>query len=109
MANDFFRMNLPDLALSIEQNTENVPQDGRFHVIHNGVDLGSYPNLKRAREHFQKIKDAAGFQAPGAEPPGGAGAANKEHIERLLDAASSYWSQSHKFRSGGGRGGRGGV
>jgi len=109
MAGDFFRLALPELELSIEQNTENVPRDGRFHVLHRGADVGSYPNLKRAREHFQRIKEAAGFQPTVADQPRGAGAANKEHIERLLDAATSYWSQSHKFRSGGGRGGRGGV
>ncbi len=107
MSQNFFRLALPEMSLSIEQNTENVAHDGRFHVLHQGAEVGTYPTLKKAREQFQKLKEASGYQAPAQAE--GADVANKEHIERLLDAATSYWSQSHKFRGGGGRGGRGGV
>ncbi|MSQ28394.1 MAG: hypothetical protein EXR51_09705 [Dehalococcoidia bacterium] len=107
MSDDFFRLALPAISLSIEQNTENVAHDRRFHVLHQGTDVGNYPTLKKAREHFQRLKEASGYQVPSSAE--GGDVANKEHIERLLDAATSYWSQSHKFRSGGGRGGRGGV
>ncbi len=108
MADAFFRLSLPDISLAIEQNTPNVPNDGRFHVLHDGAVVASYPSLKRARDRFQQLKEEVGYQppAPDLDPNG---LANREHIERVLDAATSYWDGSHKYRGGGGRGGRGGV
>lgn len=110
MTQAFFRLAIPDAGLSIEQNTENVPNDGKYHIVKNGAVVASYPSLKRARDRFQKLKDEVGYRPvrPDAAAQGEDLAA-KEHIERLLDAASSYWGSSHKYRSGGGRGGRGGV
>ncbi len=108
MADAFFRLDVTEIGLSIEQNTENVPHDGRYHVVKAGVVVASYPSLKRARDRLQKLKEEAGYQ-----PSQNAGAAEKmpakEHVERLMDAASSYWGASHKFRGGGGKGGRGGI
>jgi len=108
MPEAFFRLALADIGLSIEQNTDNVPNDGRYHVIRHGVVVASYPSLKRARDHFQQLKQEAGYRPPAADA-GAADKANREHIERVLDAATSYWDTSHKFRGRGGRGGRGGV
>ncbi len=107
MADPFFKLALPDAGLSIEQNTENVPNDGRFHVILNGNVVASYPSLKRARDRFQQLKEETGYRPPGRRD--GEDLANREHIERVLDAATSYWDSSHKFRGRGGRGGRGGI
>jgi hypothetical protein len=107
MADAFFRLALPDASLSIEQNTENVPNDGKFHVLQNGSVIGSFPSLKRARDRFQQLKEETGYQPPIRDD--GDNLANREHIERVLDAATGYWDASHKFRGRGGRGGRGGV
>ena len=110
MSQDFFRLAIPEVGLSIERNTGDVPDDGKFHVLQQGNIVGSYPSLKRARPHFQKLKEEAGYHSQlVADNSAGQDLANKEHVERFLDAASSYWSQSHRYRSGGGRGGRGGV
>ena len=107
MADAFFRLDVPEIGLSIEQNTENVPHDGRYHVVKAGAIVASYPSLKRARDRLQKLKEEAGYQptldAAAEKSPA------KEHVERLMDAASSYWGASHKFRGGGGKGGRGGI
>ena len=108
VAEAFFRLALAGSGLSIEQNTENVPKDGRYHIVQNGTVVASYPSLKRARDRFQQIKEEVGYRPPSADPEG-ADKANREHIERVLDAATSYWDTSHKFRGRGGRGGRGGV
>lgn len=110
MAQEFFRLAIPEAGLSIEQNTETVPHDGKYYVLQGGAVVAGFPTLKKARERFQQLKEACGFQ-PRVTPQDESGEdrANKEHIERMLDAASGYWSQSHKYRGGGGRGGRGGV
>lgn len=111
MADTSFRLAVPEAGLSIEQNTEHVPHDNKYYVLRDGAVVGGYLALKKAREKLQQLKDELGFKPAAAAPPGESGddLANREHIERLLDAASSYWSQSHKHRGGGGRGGRGGV
>ena len=110
MAEKTFRLAVPEAGLSIEQNTEAVPHDGKFYVLRDGKVVGGYPALKKARERLQQLKDEIGFKP--AETAGDQSAeerANREHVERLLDSATSYWSQAHKYRGGGGRGGRGGV
>jgi hypothetical protein len=107
MADAFFRLAIAEAGLAIEQNTENVPNDGRYHVLRDGAVVGSYPSLKRARDRVQKLKEETGFRPSTADDD--QDVANREHIERVLDAASSYWVQSHMFRGRGGRGGRGGV
>lgn len=110
MAEKTFRLAVPEAGLAIEQNTEHVPHDNRYYVLRNGTVVVGYPALKKAREKLQQLKDEMGFKPPEPAAEGSAEErANREHIERLLDAASSYWSQSHKYRGGGGRGGRGGV
>lgn len=110
MTQEFFRLAVPEVGLSIEQNTENVPQDGKYHVLKQGAIVASYPSLKRARERLQRLKDEAGFVPQSArEDEAGDELASKEHVERLLDAHGRYWGASHKFRGKGGRGGRGGV
>lgn len=112
MAETTFRLAIPEAGLSIEQNTEHVPHDNKYYVLRDGAVVAGYQALKKAREKLQQLKDEVGFKPAAAAPtPEGTGdeLANREHIERLLDAASSYWSQSHKHRGGGGRGGRGGV
>ncbi len=110
MADKSFRLAIPEAGLSIEQNTEQVPHDNKYYVLRDGTAVGAYLALKKAREKLQQLKDEVGFK-PASQAADGSGdeQANREHIERLLDAASSYWSQSHKHRGGGGRGGRGGV
>ena len=108
MAEAFFKLALAEMDLAIEQGTERVPHDGRYHILQQGSVVASYPSLKRARDRFQQLKEEAGYRPPSADEEG-QDLANKEHIERVLDAATSYWEASHKFRGRGGRGGRGGV
>ena len=103
----FFRLDVPEIGLSIQQNTEDVPRDGKFHIMRDGAVVASYPSLKRARDRLQKLKEEAGYQPQ--QNVDAEGVAAKEHVERLMDAASSYWSASHRFRGGGGKGGRGGI
>ena len=110
MPDEFFRLAIPEAGLSIEQNTESVPHDGKYHVLQQGAIVASYPSLKKARDRFQQLKQEAGYSPRKAdEPSEGDDLASKEHVERLLDAAGRYWGDSHRFRGKGGRGGRGGV
>jgi hypothetical protein len=46
---------LPDLALSIERFTENVPADGRGHLLKAGETMGRFRSLKAAQAAWREI------------------------------------------------------
>ena len=103
---DFYRQSIPDLDLSIERLTEVVPDDGKFYVIHSGEILGSYRTLKQAQTVFRQIVLESSYKPSPAE----SGKTPSEMLtERYMESKDFYWSDSHKHRGGGGRGGRGGV
>ena len=103
---DFYRQSIPDLNLSIERATEAVPDDGKYHVLRSGELLGSYRILKRAQEVFRRVVQESGY----APKPSDSGKTASEMLtDRYMEAKDLYWSDSHKHRGGGGRGGRGGV
>ena len=107
MANEnFYRQTLPDLSLSIERATESTPDTNKYYVINSGVIIGSYRSLKQAKETFRKIVEESGYSPPQVN----SGKSHSEMLtERYMEAKDIYWANSHKYRSGGGRGGRGGV
>jgi hypothetical protein len=51
-----YRQVFPSAKLSLERATDNVPKDGRFHVILNGTVVGSYRSLKSAQTKYQKLR-----------------------------------------------------
>ena len=107
MANGkFYRQSIPDLGLSIERATEATPDDGKYHLIHNGRSLGSYRALKPAQEAFRQVVQESGYKPSPSAP---AKTASQMMTERYMEAKELYWADSYKHRGGGGRGGRGGV
>ena len=104
--NDFYRQSLPALNLSIERRTEQAPSDGQYHVIKDGELLGSFRSLKQAQKLFRSIIEESGYRPSPQE----AGKTVSEMMtDRYLESKDLYWSDSHKYRGGGGRGGRGGI
>ena len=108
MPKEFYRHRLPQAGLSIERNTPSVPQDDRFRVLLKGTIVASFRSLKKAEARFNDLKRELGVPQPKKQQQR-KDLAGKEHIERLLDDAEAYWSESHRYRQRGGRGGRGGV
>ncbi len=107
MANgDFYRQSIHELDLSIERATDAAPDDGKYYVIRSGQVLGSYGTLKRAQEVFRRVVQESGYKPA----PTDSGKTPSEMLtDRYMEAKDLYWANSHKHRSGGGRGGRGGV
>ena len=106
MSGDSYRQAIPDLNLSIEKATDKVPNDGKYHVLRNEEVLGSFRSLKQAQELYRKMVQESGYKpAPVVTTKSAAEMAT----ENYLAAKDLYWSESHKHRGGGGRGGRGGV
>src|SRR5262249_40211342 len=55
---------LPALGLSIQKNTPEVAPDGRFYLLRDGEVLGRYRSLPAAKNAWQEVLDAAGWQPP---------------------------------------------
>lgn len=110
MPKEFYRHRLPEGDLSIERNTPSVPQDGRFHILMKGTIVASFRSLRQAEARFAELKRELGIpQSKKSSEQEQRDPIAREHIERLLDAAEAYWSESHRYRKRGGPGGRGGV
>lgn len=104
---DTYKHYIPDIGLSIEKNTENVPHDGKYYLLRDGQIVGAFRTLKKAELAFRELLAEAGYTPKPAEKQ--TKSAAEQNIERYLDAKDRYWAESHKYRSKGGRGGRRGV
>ena len=104
---EYYRHLLPKLHLSIEKYTKNVPNDGKYHIVKDGIIIANYRKKKEAEERFYevirennyKFEDETKYVVNSAE----------ESIERYLMAKDVFWAEGPKYKSKGGRGGRGGV
>ena len=98
---------IPELKLSIERNTANVPNNNYYYVIRDGEIIEKYRTLKKAKELFDNMIKESGYK-PKLE-----NSKPKEESECELDkyflAKEIYWAESYKYRGKSGKGGRGGV
>lgn len=106
MSSGLYRQSIPDLNLSIERYTDQVPDDGKYHVLRDNEVLGSFRALKQAQELFRKIVQESGYK-PNTEDTGKT--ISQVMTDRFLASKDLYWADSYKYRGGGGRGGRGGI
>jgi hypothetical protein len=53
-----YKQGIERAALSIEQDTENVPNDGKFYVLHEGSIKGNYRALKQAQAKYKEILES---------------------------------------------------
>ena len=106
MQDQYYKQEIPDLELAIERATDNVPPDRKYYVLRHGVIVDSFPNLKKAQALFRQIVEESGYKP---EPPKTQMNRDQAAIQHFLESKELYWADSHRHRSGGGRGGRGGV
>ena len=100
-----YRQYVPGTALSLERNTDIVPNDGWFYVIKNGEVVGRFKTLKHAQQEYVAIRDdLVERQVPKDE-----GDANTLVMDSYFLAKELYWSDSYNYRRSGGKGGRGGL
>jgi hypothetical protein len=101
-----YRQAIPDLSLSIEKATDKVPPDGKYYVLQNGKVLGAFRSVKQAQDLYRKVVQESGYQPA---PVATGKTASEIATENFLATKDLYWAESHKYRGGGGKGGRGGV
>lgn len=64
MSSRVFRQSFPAANLSLERATENVPDDGRCHLIVNGEIVKSFRSEKAAQAEYQTLRRAYLEQHP---------------------------------------------
>ena len=102
----YYRRYIPAINLSLEKDSNNVPNDGKYHILHDGKVVAGFKNHKQADEYFEQLVKASGYKPPKATIDKHNSA--QESIERYLDAKAVFYAVG-PIRKKGGRGGRGGV
>ena len=102
-----FKQYIPDIGLSIEKNTENVPQDNKYYLIHKGKIIESFKTLKLAEVRFKEKVKEIGYKPKPVDKS--AKSAAELNIETYLDSKDIFWAEGPRRGKSGGRGGRGGV
>ena len=101
MPERFYRQQIPQIELSIERATESVPDDNKYYVIQNGQPLGSFRSLKPAQQLFRRVLADSGYTPKPVETQK---SVSEMVTERYMEAKDAYWANSHRYRSGGGKG-----
>lgn len=110
-----FRISIPTLELAMSRGTEDVPADGRYHVIADGVIIASAKSKQKALAIYRERRDqliAAGAELPEPAPqPDAQKRLQQERTDSAIRAMRGDWLTSMQRETGrkGGRGGRGGV
>jgi hypothetical protein len=97
----FIRVNKV-LGLSLEQGTENVPDDNKYYLLLHGETVRSFSSQKKAMEGFNRLREELGFAPP--PPPDDLSPAEKVQQERVwmeYYRSEEYWGSASSFRSGG--------
>jgi hypothetical protein len=100
---DRYRQGIPTIGLYIERATERVPNDGRYHVLHDGALVGSYRGLKGAQLCYRRRLEESGYKPAVAKTPSAEEQLRHENIERDLLRSASFWAESYRHGAGGGR------
>jgi len=93
----------PKLGLSIEHGTPSVPDDGRYHVVVDGVVFHSTKVLTSAEVVFDELAERRSAEARERR------AREQAHYTMQAVRSDSFARRAAHHRKTGGRGGRGGV
>jgi hypothetical protein len=90
-----YSQRLPEVGLSIERYTESVPDDGRWYLLRDGEQLGSYRSIKAAQAAWQAVLSDIGWTSTPRKVDG------KEALEREKwakdrDARMEYWHSGRR-------------
>lgn len=84
--------------VSLERETENVPHDGRFHVLVSGKIVKSLRSQKGALQAYKEAIKATGKTPPPKEnESSSAQALQAEENQRQFYLSATYWAVSHDY------------
>lgn len=99
---DYYKRELPQLDLSVERDTENVPNDGCFYLLRRGKIIADFPTEKSALKKYREILEEVGFQPQEVETK--KLTPSERWLEDYFYAKEMYWAESHKYTEKGGPG-----
>lgn len=62
MQKEPYRQVLPDLELSLERFTDDVPDDGRWYLLRSGQEIGRFRSRKAAQEAWKRHVRESGWE-----------------------------------------------
>ena len=107
-----FRQEIGSIGLSIEQETDSVPSDGKYHIILNGTVVSSFRSKSTALAKYRELRDRllkeSGFQALRADPRETL-RREREHFDLQGIKSESRMQKEQKAKRKGGKAAGGGV
>ena len=101
----YFKQTILGFNITIEKTTQNVPKDGRYHVISKNNIVYSTKVLKLAQLKFDVLLKKMGYSPKKTENKPTTGDVkdmlNKQRTDQLSRAYDAFWDNSYKFRKGG--------
>lgn len=64
MKRDPYKQVLPDLELSLERYTDNVPADGGWYLLRAGKQIGRFRSREEAMEAWKSVLAETGWKPP---------------------------------------------
>lgn len=109
-----YRQRFPALALSLERGTEDVPDDGRYHLVVHGEVVESFPRERPATTAYEEMRRrliAETGWTPELAPPSRDEVLARLRAESDVKAVQADSSRSKRAKAvrKGGKGGTGGV
>lgn len=93
----FYKQTSADGCVRIERCTENVPDDGYYHLIQNDSIVSSTHSIKKAQREFNRLKPKINQKQTHKDSKK---IIAKELIEQTASAKEIYWHYSSNYRSG---------
>lgn len=86
----------PDAGVGIHRLTPDVPADGRYYLVRDGVVLKGIRSLAAARTAYKALLDEMGWAPKPREDEEKFDPASLE-VERFFEEHEAYWSQSSNY------------
>jgi hypothetical protein len=87
---------------SLEQGTESVPADGKYHLLLNGQIVNSFCSLEEAKKAYRRLLADVGFEPEKENAKvDGEEARRKERMATDHYRVSDYWDEAYHYRGGG--------
>lgn len=97
-----FMQGITAIDLWVKRATPDVPNDGKYHIVQQGVIVASYRGEARAITKYRELVAQSGYTPPPLTNTGAAEAARRENLERGFNEAEDYWNTTGAYRKRGG-------
>jgi hypothetical protein len=95
---DYLLMRTDWADVSLERDTENVPHDGRFHVLVGGKIVNSLRSRKAALQAYKEAIRATGKTPPPKDDESSPSQMlQAEENQRQFYLSAMYWATSHDY------------